>query len=120
MRRAPFALALSLLLTGASASAQTRLPVALEGLPDEPGIRYEAVSLERTPDGLLVVVTRRIGPRAETFAKRELDCQGGRARHLGSGHTLDEMNAARPDHRHILIDPASITGHIAAWACAQT
>ena len=109
---------LTLIAVAASllATAQgQRFPVI--DVPNDPAARYDVLMLVPTRGGKLEIVTRRVGRRGETFVQREIDCRAGLVRYLGQGHTVDEMNA---DHRNYMldpIDPESISGHIAEYAC---
>ncbi len=88
-------------------------------VPNDPAARYDVLMLVPVRDGALEIVTRRVGGSEATFVQREIDCRAGTMRYLGQGHSVDEMNA---DHRpYVLdsIDPDSISGHIADYACAH-
>jgi hypothetical protein len=98
------------------ASAQNqRFPVI--DIPNDPAARYDVLMLVPTRGGKLEIVTRRVGRRGETFVQREIDCRAGLVRYLGQGRTVDEMNADDRNYMLDPIDPNSISGHIAAYAC---
>ena len=88
-------------------------------VPNDPNAVYEVLLLDTRADGWVEIVTRRTGGRGDTFVRREIDCARGVYRYLGQGHSIAEMNASRPDHTHQIIDPNTITGHVAAYACAR-
>jgi hypothetical protein len=88
-------------------------------VPNDPGARYDVLMLVAEPGGTLEIVTRRVGGSEASYVQREIDCRAGTVRYLGQGHSVDEMNADH--HPYVLdpIDPQSISGHIAAYACAN-
>jgi hypothetical protein len=102
------------LLAGAQAE---RFPTI--DVPNDPAARYDVLMLVAERGGTLEIVTRRVGGSEATFVQREIDCRAGTMRYLGQGHSVEEMNA---DHRpYVLdsIDPQSISGHIADYACTH-
>jgi len=87
-------------------------------VPNDPAARYDVLMLAPIGGRKLEIVTRRVGRRGETFVQREIHCDTQRARLLGQGHTIAQMNMDDHNYRLAPIDPESISGHIADYACA--
>jgi hypothetical protein len=88
-------------------------------MPNDPSARYDVLILVAERGGTLEIVTRRVGGSEATFVQREIDCGARTMRYLGQGHSVDEMNADHHPYPLDTIDPQSISGHIADYACAN-
>lgn len=54
----------------------------------DPRARYFLLDVKKGEGGNIIATTRREGPSGTSFARREIDCRGNKARYLGEGDTL--------------------------------
>lgn len=64
------------------------------------------------------IVTHRRGPSGESFSTREYDCKRDLVRYLGTGDTLAEMKASKPDKAMSPIVTGSIAYYVGIKACS--
>jgi hypothetical protein len=65
------------------------------------------------------MVTRREAPSGILYARRAIDCRAQKSRQLGFGSTLERMQASRLPRKWTRLDPDSVGGELASWACAR-
>ena len=84
----------------------------------DPRAQYWILSKTKMPNGHLEVLSRRVGPSGESYARREVDCDARTVRYIGEGDTLEEAKADAPNPGR-MTEPVweSITGVITDRAC---
>lgn len=87
-------------------------------VPSDPNAQYWIVSKAKMENGHLEVISRRLGPSGESYARREVDCATRTVRYIGEGDTLEEAKADSPNPSEMR-EPIweSITGVITSTAC---
>lgn len=105
----------SLIMIASLMFTQTSYPTL--DVPKDPDARYEVLRLTTLADGTREIITRRIGRRGQTFVRRHIWCDRGIYRVMGEGHTIEEMNNARPAWNSRAYYDDTIAGVIAAYAC---
>ncbi len=99
-----------------SDSVSPGTPIAV---PSDPRAQYYLLSKSTMANGNLEVVTRRVGPSGESFARREVNCPSGTVRYIGEGDTQAEAEADAPNTGEMTAPIAeSITGVITKFVCA--
>ena len=106
-------------LIAAIALAAQAQPYPTLDIPQDPNALYQVLRTQTLPDGTREIITARTGNRGTTFVKRFVWCDRGIHRVMGNGHSIEEMNAARPAWTSSQTDPNTIAGHIVDYACAQ-
>lgn len=85
-------------------------------VPSDPKARYTII--ERTGTGKIrQIVTKREGPSGASYSKREYDCQAATVRYIGTGDSLAEMRASKPDKRMAPVVDESIASYVGGAAC---
>ncbi|MGJ7489435.1 hypothetical protein [Variovorax sp. ZT4R33] len=104
------------LLISLASSATFAEGTALSVPSDAKAIYYV---LEKSTKGTVrTIVTKRAGSSGESFSKREVDCKNDLIRYIGTGDTIAEMKASRPNEKLSPIVPGSIAYYIGKAACA--
>ena len=88
-------------------------------LRSDPLASYEVIELRRRKDKAIEMVTRREAPSGILYAKRAIDCRAQKSRQLGFGSSYASMQASRLPRKWTRLDPDSVGGELASWACAQ-
>lgn len=57
-------------------------------VPSDPKADYYLLDVTKGKGGNIIATTRREGPSGTSFARREIDCRGNKARYVGEGDTL--------------------------------
>ena len=66
---------------------------------------------------LRTIVTHRNGPSGPSFTRREVDCDAGTFRYLGTGDSLEEMRKSKAGGKMSPLTDRSISSYVAAQAC---
>ena len=87
-------------------------------VPSDPKATYTV--LERGRIGAeRFIVTRRTGPSGTSYSKRLYDCKRALTRYLGTGDSLAELAASRPEPKMAPIISGSIADVVGGVACRQ-
>lgn len=65
------------------------------------------------------IVTRRVGPSGTSFSNRLYNCSKNQVKYIGSGDSLEEMNASKPDPNMGEIVSGSIADYVGRVACQR-
>jgi hypothetical protein len=92
-------------------------------VPSDKTGSYTAELVTEMKQGLAHVVSKRVGPSGTSYTKRECRCGDATSRTLGSGETIDQMQASPMDPRHtpLMMDRdgmGSSAFHVCEHACA--
>jgi hypothetical protein len=87
-------------------------------VPSDPNARFTILEVggeypNRT------IVTRRIGSSGTSYSKRLYNCDADQVKYLGSGDSLAEMAASKPDPRMGPIIEGSIADYVGREACRR-
>ncbi|RMP59131.1 hypothetical protein ALQ18_02160 [Pseudomonas marginalis pv. marginalis] len=63
------------------------------------------------------ITTKREGPSGVSYSKRLYNCSQSTVKYLGSGDTIKQMKASKPDALMATIVPGSIAYYVGAEAC---
>ena len=63
------------------------------------------------------ITTKRVGSSGTSYSRRLYNCAERTVKYLGSGETLEQMNASQPDPRMGPIVSGSIADYVGAEAC---
>lgn len=89
--------------------------VAAIPVPSDPTAIYSLVAKAgRSP---IILITRRDGTSGVSYSKREIDCEVGALRYLGSADTIEGLENSRPDPAMNVPVDGSISAEILAYAC---
>ncbi|OAT21106.1 hypothetical protein M979_0335 [Buttiauxella noackiae ATCC 51607] len=67
--------------------------------------------------GLRTIVTKRDGSSGTSYSQRAYDCSNGQVKYLGTGDSLAEMKASKPDPNLSPIIEQSIAYYVGKEAC---
>ncbi len=74
--------------------------------------------LERSGSGNeRTITTKRVGSSGTSYSRRLYNCADRTVKYLGSGETLEQMNASQPDPRMGPIVSGSIADYVGDEAC---
>jgi hypothetical protein len=108
---------LGVILAMASAGAFSAMEVPLRVPSDSKATYY---ILEKGGKGhMRTIVTKRVGPSGTSYSKRLFDCNQGTVKYLGTGDTLAQMNAGKPDAKMTPVADGSIASYVGGAACAK-
>lgn len=108
---------LGVALALASAGAFSAMEVPLVVPSDSKGTYY---ILEKGGKGhMRTIVTKRVGPSGTSYSKRLFDCNQGTVKYLGTGDTLAQMNAGKPEAKMAPVVDGSIASYVGGAACAK-
>jgi hypothetical protein len=91
-------------------------PIPVEVFSD-PGVKYFILEIEKRPDRLIEVTSRREGKSGISFAKRLVNCDKWTFKYLAEGDTLEELNIPRPDPEMGKLTDGSISMVLSYRAC---
>ncbi|WP_369991279.1 hypothetical protein [Pseudomonas xanthosomatis] len=63
------------------------------------------------------ITTKRVGPSGTSYSRRLYSCSARTVKYLGSGDTLEQMQASKPDPQMAPIVSGSIADYVGAEAC---
>lgn len=63
------------------------------------------------------ITTKRAGPSGDSYSRRLYNCSARTMKYLGSGDTLEQMKASKPDPQMGPIVSGSIADYVGAEAC---
>lgn len=105
-------LATSLAITASASFADTPLHV-----PSDPKATYTI--LQRDVEGIeRTITTKREGSSGTTYSKRLYNCVEHTVKYLGTGESLDQMNASAPDLKMVPVVTGSIADYVGEIACS--
>lgn len=83
--------------------------------------QYTALQITPKRDGLVEILSRRIGSSGTTFAFREVDCDTNRFRYLGEGDTRQKaLRRKNPPEPLTPLFEGSISWYVSRFACTVT
>ncbi|UAL42837.1 hypothetical protein K8B83_18780 [Shewanella inventionis] len=99
-------------------------PITLEAaeiklnIPSDPKASYTVLEKSRSGDEA-IIVTKRVGSSGTSFSKRLYNCSNETVKYIGSGETIDSMNASKPDAKMAPIFEKSIAYYVGKEACKK-
>jgi hypothetical protein len=85
-------------VTDAKSPTTSIAPVSFNVTAD-PGVEYVVFDVQKRPDGLIEVLSRRRGSSGTSYARRLVDCQNWKFMYLAEGDTVAELSVLHPDAR---------------------
>ncbi|MGC0858433.1 hypothetical protein WKG86_05425 [Pantoea agglomerans] len=85
-------------------------------VPSDPNATYTILDVG-SKGNLATIVTKREGKSGTTYSQRAYDCSAQKVMYLGSGETLEQMKASKPDDHISDIFEGSIADYIGKEAC---
>lgn len=89
-------------------------------VPSDSKAEYTALQVTPKPNGLVEILSQRVGPSGISFAMREVNCRTNRARYIGEGDTRAEaMRRKNPPWEMGPLFEGSISWHVSQFACQR-
>jgi len=85
-------------------------------IPSDPKASYTILERSRSGDEA-IIVTKRVGSSGESFSKRLYNCSNNTVKYIGTGDTIESMNASKPDPKMAPIFDKSIAYYVGKEAC---
>lgn len=91
------------------------IPLAISS---DAGAQYFVLEAGGSPD-YPTLITVRVGPSGNSYAKRLFDCRAATWKYLGDGETLEAMNRSQPDAYMARLVDESIAWYQWRYACSE-
>lgn len=92
-------------------------PIAV---PSDSRAEYTVLQVTPKPNGLVEILSQRVGPSGTSFAMREVNCRTNQARYIGEGDTRAEaMRRKNPPWKMGPLFEGSISWHVSQFACQR-
>ncbi|WP_445774245.1 hypothetical protein [Shewanella sp.] len=85
-------------------------------IPTDPKASYTILEKSRSGDEA-TIVTKRVGSSGTSFSKRLYNCSNETVKYIGTGDTIESMNASKPDPKMAPIFDKSIAYYVGKEAC---
>lgn len=85
-------------------------------VPSDPKATYTILARD-TSGNERTITTKRVGSSGTSYSRRLYNCADRTVKYLGSGETLEQMEASQPDPRMGPIVTGSIADYVGAEAC---
>ncbi len=86
-------------------------------IPSDSHATYEQIDTGTLGD-LMTLTTKRVGPSGTTYSKRAFDCQAGTTKYIGTGDTIQQMEASSPEREMSPVTEGSIAYWLWVRACS--
>jgi hypothetical protein len=87
-------------------------------IPTDTEAKWAILSVTKRSDGLVEVISRRVGSSVTNYSKRLVDCANSRFMYLGSGDTLEKMKGGGgADSKMAALTEGSVSTYVSAYAC---
>jgi hypothetical protein len=86
------------------------------GIPSEPKAAYFVLEKSITGNEA-TIVTKRVGSSGTSYSRRLYNCVDKTVKYIGSGDSIDAMNASAPDPKMSPIFERSIAYYVGIEAC---
>ncbi len=89
-------------------------------IPSDSRAEYTALQITPKPNGLVEILSQRVGPSGTSFAMREVNCRTNQARYIGEGDTrAAAMRRKNPPWEMGPLFEGSISWHVSQFACQR-
>lgn len=88
-------------------------------VPSDPKAKYTLLEAKERSDGLVEILTRRVGPSGISYSKRLTNCGDATFKYIAEGNTLDTMKPKTNANPMGPLTFGSISMYVSAYACEK-